>query len=321
MIWSSRERNRSCSLVSRRSRGRIAKSPAPSARARRITACDSRESSKSICKEIALQRPKTGKFDYLSGLNHPAHSMAFKFFTDDYVVLLGIFPLVLLPLRRHLALPVLVSAVIYLLTLHFGWQPHSYPDDEAWYFNPLAWQFLFVIGATAGYAPYSRQALTMPSAWLAKLAIGITVAVAIIHISWTIHGAYEAFPGLLLQELSPLVDDKANLAPLRLASFLALAVTAGHLVRRNNRLLHTPVARLIIRCGQHSLQVFCLGVLLAVLGEILLTSVRDDIAMQLAISLAGIVLMVAIGGLLTWYKEGNAMRSDAVIAADTNAAR
>jgi len=238
-----------------------------------------------------------------------------------YVVLLGIFPLVLLLLRRHLALPVMVSAVIYLLTLHFGWQPHSYPDDEAWYFNPLAWQFLFVIGATAGYAPYSRQVLTMPSAWLAKLAIGITVAVAIIHISWTIHGAYEAFPGLLLQELSPLVDDKANLAPLRLASFLALAVTAGHLVRRNNRLLHTPVARLIIRCGQHSLQVFCLGVLLAVLGEILLTSVRDDIAMQLAISLAGIVLMVAIGGLLTWYKEGNALRSDAVIAADTNAGR
>src|SRR5205823_11091493 len=238
-----------------------------------------------------------------------------------YMIFLGIFPVVLLLLRRSLLLPLIVSAAIYLLTWRFGWQPHSYPDDEAWYFNPLAWQFLFVIGATAGYAPYSRQVLTMPSAWLAKLAIVITVAVAIIHISWTIHEAYEAFPGLLLQELSPLVDDKANLAPLRLVSFLALAVTAGHLVRRNNRLLHTPVARLIIRCGQHSLQVFCLGVLLAVLGEILLTSVRDDIAMQLAISLAGIVLMVAIGGLLTWYKEGNAMRSDAVFAADTNAAR
>src|SRR6516225_8765709 len=86
MIWSSRERNRSCSLVSRRSRGRIANLPAPSARARRITACDSRESSKSICKEIALQRLKTGKFDYLSGPNHPIHSVAFKFFTDDELV-------------------------------------------------------------------------------------------------------------------------------------------------------------------------------------------------------------------------------------------
>ena len=31
----------------------------------------------------ALRRPKTGKFDYLSGPNHPAHSIAFKFFTDD----------------------------------------------------------------------------------------------------------------------------------------------------------------------------------------------------------------------------------------------
>src|SRR5262252_2998306 len=38
-----------------------------------------------ICKKIALQRPKTGKFDYLSEPNHPAHSMAFKFFTDDYL--------------------------------------------------------------------------------------------------------------------------------------------------------------------------------------------------------------------------------------------
>jgi hypothetical protein len=54
----------------------------------------------------------------------------------------------------------MVSGVIYLLTLHFGWQPHSYPDGEAWYFNSLAWQFLFVIGATAGYAPYSRQVPT-----------------------------------------------------------------------------------------------------------------------------------------------------------------
>src|SRR5262249_33520723 len=41
-----------------------------------------------ICKEIALQRPKPGKFDYLSGLNHPAHSIAFKFFTDDEFITL-----------------------------------------------------------------------------------------------------------------------------------------------------------------------------------------------------------------------------------------
>src|SRR6516225_1706586 len=60
---------------------------ATSARARRTMACDSRESSKSICKEIALQRPKSGKFDYLCAPSHSAHSMVSEFFTDDDVAL------------------------------------------------------------------------------------------------------------------------------------------------------------------------------------------------------------------------------------------
>jgi hypothetical protein len=79
LIRSSRERNRSCSLVSRRSRGRRSISPSEKNHGLRFEGILKIE----ICKKIALQRPKTGKFDYLSEPNHPAHSMAFKFFTDD----------------------------------------------------------------------------------------------------------------------------------------------------------------------------------------------------------------------------------------------
>jgi hypothetical protein len=61
----------------------MANPPAPSARTRRITACDSRESPNPICKEIAFQKSKPGKFDYLSAPNHPAHSRDSEFFTDD----------------------------------------------------------------------------------------------------------------------------------------------------------------------------------------------------------------------------------------------
>jgi hypothetical protein len=223
-----------------------------------------------------------------------------------YVVLLGVFPLVLLLLERHLALALAVSGAVYILTLHFGWQPTSYPDNDTWFFNPLAWQFLFVIGAAAGYAPYSRQSFPRVGPWLAKLALGFTVLLTIIHVSWVIHGSYEEFPALFSRQLAPFVDDKANLAPLRLLSFLALAVTAASVIGRDNRLLHTSFARSIIRCGQHSLQVFCLGILLAVLGQILLTAVRDDIAMQLAISIGGIAAMIALASLLAWYKADHA---------------
>jgi hypothetical protein len=38
-----------------------------------------------ICKEIALQRPEAGKFNYLSAPNHPSRSTASEFFTDDEI--------------------------------------------------------------------------------------------------------------------------------------------------------------------------------------------------------------------------------------------
>jgi len=100
-----------------------------------------------------------------------------------YVVLLGLFPLILLLLERHLLIPLGLSVAIYLLTQRFGWHPHSYPDNEAWYFNPLAWQCLFVIGATAGYSANSRHASPLKTLWLWKLAVGIAIVVGIINIS------------------------------------------------------------------------------------------------------------------------------------------
>jgi hypothetical protein len=236
-----------------------------------------------------------------------------------YMIFLGVLPLLLLLLRSWLPLPLLISGALYLLTWRFGWQPHSYPDDEGWFFNPLAWQFLFVIGATAGYAPYSRHSLPINSAWIGKLAVGVAIAIGIISVSWTIHSAYEGFPALLQRELSPLVEDKADLAPLRLISFLALAIASAHIVRRDSALLRGPVAQWIIRCGQHSLQIFCLGILLSVLGYIVLTSVSGDIPMQLAIDFGGILLMVAVAALLTWSKASG-WRSAAAVAASTTSA-
>jgi len=158
-----------------------------------------------------------------------------------YMIFLGVLPLLLLLLRCWLPLPLMISGALYLLTLSFGWQLHSYPDNEAWYFNPLAWQFLFVIGATVGYARYSRQRLPLNSAWLGKPAVIVATAIAIINVSWMIQGTYAEFPGLWLQQLSPLVNDKANLAPLRLLSFLALAIASAHAVRRGPSMLNGHV--------------------------------------------------------------------------------
>src|SRR5262249_41067421 len=155
-----------------------------------------------------------------------------------------------------------------------------------------AWQFLFVIGATTGYSQHSRWVFPGQGSWLPKLALPITVAIGIVSISWNIHRAYDAFPALVSRELSPLVGHTRNVAPFRVISFLALAVTAAHLVGRDSGVLRWRAAQLIIRCGQHSLQVFCFGIVLSVLGYILLTFFRNDVLTQLGINLAGIVAMM-----------------------------
>jgi hypothetical protein len=74
-----------------------------------------------------------------------------------YIVLLGFFPMVLLLLRHRPSLPLRLSAAVYLLRRRFGWQPHGYPDGGGCYFNPFAWQFLFIGGATTGYFQMSSK--------------------------------------------------------------------------------------------------------------------------------------------------------------------
>jgi len=92
--------------------------------------------------------------------------------------------------------------------------------------------------------------------------------------------------------------DKSNLDPLRLLHFFALAILAVWLVPRDWRGLPTPVMRGAIRCGENSLSIYCLGVLLALAGHMALVDISDGLAMQIALSLAGTLVMIAAATLL-----------------------
>src|ERR1700735_582289 len=82
MIRSSRERNRSCSPVSRRSRGRIAH-PRSIISSERNHSLRFEGIAKPICKKTAAPPPNSGENHYLERLNHPSRSMPWKYFTGD----------------------------------------------------------------------------------------------------------------------------------------------------------------------------------------------------------------------------------------------
>ena len=92
--------------------------------------------------------------------------------------------------------------------------------------------------------------------------------------------------------------DKSNLDPWRLLHFVAIVVLASWFVPRNWRGLMTPMMRGAIRCGQNSLPIYCLGVLLAFASHMALLDISDGLAMQIALSLGGIVVMTVTATLL-----------------------
>jgi hypothetical protein len=232
-----------------------------------------------------------------------------------YIVLLAGFPLVLMGLRVHRLLPFAVSATLYAATLFWGWTPHTYPAGAPWFFNPLAWQFLFVIGATAGFSRVTGVWPFPSGQWFRMLAIVVAGFCALVSLDWTIHWLYDPFPLVLAKQLWTHTLDKTDLAPLRLIDFLAIATTTMVFVRPGSGFLHGRWARPLIVCGQHSLYVFCLGIVLAVLGHFILSEFYDGVLMQAAVNLVGFAAMIGLAYLLEWYKLAARRVPDARAAA------
>jgi hypothetical protein len=220
-----------------------------------------------------------------------------------YIVLLAVFPFILVGLARS-PWPVLIaSAALYAATQKYSLTFHGYPPGFVWYFNPFAWQFLFVIGAMCGYARVSGAAILPPGRWPFYLAAAVAGVGAVISLSWAVHYYWSAFPGLLFDTLWPYTLGKRDLSPLRLADFIALAVVTMRLIPRDAASFRSAAAWPAIVCGQHSLQIFCVGILLSAMVHVVMTEFDDSLGTQIALNAAGLGVMIAIAWLLDWYKN------------------
>jgi hypothetical protein len=121
-----------------------------------------------------------------------------------------------------------------------------------------------------------------------------------IKLSWTIHGIWDPFPGLLLKELWPV--NKNNLAPIRVVPFVAAVALVAATVPAGAAILRSSLAKPLVLCGQQSLEIFCLGILLSALGHFVLSEYDSAIVIQLLVNLAGILVMCLTAKMLDWYK-------------------
>jgi hypothetical protein len=230
-----------------------------------------------------------------------------------YIVLLLLFPPMLWLLMRQPNVALGGSAVVYGLAWYFDWNLPAYPNG-VWFFNPFAWQLLFVFGAWCALGGAARLRAVLRSRVTFALAIAYLLFAFGITLTWYIPSLAHFVPGWLGDWMYPI--DKTNLDVLRFVHFLALAAVTVRFIGINWPALKWPVLRPAICCGQHSLEIFCLGVFLAFFGQFVIIETSGGPFIQAAISLVGIAIMIATAYLISWYKgmEGRTSQSRAKTA-------
>ncbi|HWD33863.1 OpgC family protein [Pseudomonas caricapapayae] len=220
-----------------------------------------------------------------------------------YIVLLAGLPIVLPLLLRHTWAVVGVSMTVYLLAPKLGWNLANF-SDGVWYFNPVTWQFLFVLGGAAAIhgqrerAPQTRPLLRQP---LFLAAAVYSLLAGLITVSWRWPEIHDALmPAAISELLYPI--SKTDLSPVRLLHFLALAYVTAKLLP-DGRWTQNWLAGQTCRMGRYSLEVFCLGVLLAPLADMVNALADEHWSMQVLTAIVGVGLMALLAAWLELNKR------------------
>ncbi|WP_126974776.1 OpgC family protein [Frigidibacter oleivorans] len=231
------------------------------------------------------------------GLATLMHQLGYMNILPLYAVLLLVTP-ALLPLAMRWPYRLIAgSALVWLLAGSLRIAPPTYPTPSIWFFNPLSWQLLFVIGLCCGAAiRQKRRLFPARPGWLAA-ALAVLAAILI----WTqADGLGEVLNrGMFALRDGPgpafLFDyDKTYLSGPRLLHVLALAYALASLgaVRRLCDHRRAGWLRLL---GQHGLTVFALGTVLAFAAQaVKFAAPWGGVPLDAALLVAGLGMQLAV---------------------------
>lgn len=203
---------------------------------------------------------------YMPALVLLGHQFAYADILPLYIFLMLCAPGILFVAVRWPFAVILGSVALWFVVGLFKIKMPTFPLDYGWFFNPLAWQVLFVAGIVTGLFLRQKRRLLPVRPWALRLAIGFLIVSAIwvqvpVVANWGGHGLwllyeYAGFPSVLTS------FDKSFLFMPRLLHILALAyvLSALPVVRR---LAALPALAPIVMLGRHSLPVFATSTVLA----------------------------------------------------------
>jgi hypothetical protein len=197
--------------------------------------------------------------------------------------------ILVLPAMIRWPTPTLIASVaLYLVSHWLDWSLPAYPRGVI-YFNPLNWQLLYVIGMWWGMKPAREKSGVLKSRVLIGLAAIYLLFSFFITLGWHFHSLEAYVPQLIVATIYPI--DKGDLDILRVLHFLALALLCWHMLPCDLPLLRTRLLRPLVQCGEYSLAIYCISVLLSFVAHAILNMGWNDLASQTLVSVTGIAVM------------------------------
>jgi len=233
------------------------------------------------------------------GLVLLSHQLGYFDILPLYVVLMLVFAPVVAILHRTLPAFLLpLSALIYLSALVFKITVPTWPTQGQWFFNPLCWQFVFVLGfwMSRERGPGGWVRANVDRIRLIALPIVIGGALAVL-MRWWPDPTKMPEPKLLF------IAGKTFVTPLRLGHFLALVVVFSAVFPLLTRTIPSIVTFLSL-LGRNSLNVFCFGSLLSLGAQILHFVFGRGLVIDTLLVVSGILIMGVTAWLSEWRERG-----------------
>jgi hypothetical protein len=217
-----------------------------------------------------------------------------------YILLMAFFAPVLGMMLRKPDLTMAGSLALYVAARAFEWNLPSFPDGN-WSFNPFCWQLLFVFGAWLALGGTEKCGFIFKSRILLYGGIAYLIFALVMMVAARFPELETVFTTWLFDAFN--ADDKTNLAPYRVLHFIVVALIVTRFVPKDWPGLQWRVFRPVIKCGQQSVAVFCVGVFLSFTGHFALTISSGSLLAQISVSVTGIAMMTLVAYYISWSRQ------------------
>ena len=238
-------------------------------------------------RDLFVDNPGLG----LLGLMSLGHQLGYFNILPLYIVLIACVPALLLIASIDCRLMLASSAVLYQLVRTYHWSLPNWPGPGSWFFDPLAWQFLFAIGVAVGLKASSGPLPAPRSLTIIAAVIVAASALVVTHGLWV--ASDTAWRDVWDWARAPLALGKSELGLARLVHFLA----AAYLIYATGvaaRFSGIPGYRMLTRLGRNSLNVFALISVSSALWQTLAEHAARTIWLDLALAAAGLAAVYLV---------------------------